>query len=252
MKNNIYILTVFCSLVLLTTFCGCSNSNKKILEAFDTNLSKPELVYIYDPLCGWCYGFSPVISQLKANHSDKFKFTILTGGMVIGNPKDSIKRLQEFFSEAMPMLEENTTVKFGDGFKKTLQKGTAIFSSEKPALALTVYKSLPNGDDLAFAGSIQKALYYEGLEPDKDSTYLVLAKRAGANVDEFKRRMKDSIYYKKTWREFALTREMKVNGYPTVFLIKDGKLNKLTDGYMNYNELEAELLKYYNIASNVR
>ena len=31
----------------------------------------PELLYIQDPLCGWCYGMSPVISQVQQDFAGR-------------------------------------------------------------------------------------------------------------------------------------------------------------------------------------
>jgi putative protein-disulfide isomerase len=40
------------------------------------------LYYVYDPLCGWCYGFSPVINQLKESMQDEFTIEVISGVMV--------------------------------------------------------------------------------------------------------------------------------------------------------------------------
>ncbi|WP_260128811.1 hypothetical protein [Elizabethkingia anophelis] len=40
-----------------------------------------KLIYIMDPLCGWCYGNSDNILELFEKYKNDIKFEILPGGM---------------------------------------------------------------------------------------------------------------------------------------------------------------------------
>ncbi len=35
---------------------------------------KPLLIYCYDAYCGWCYGFSKVISRIEEEYRDRLGF----------------------------------------------------------------------------------------------------------------------------------------------------------------------------------
>jgi putative protein-disulfide isomerase len=244
-KNNIKVF--FAVFFLIVQSCS---PPKKAIQALQLAPNSAKIIYVYDPLCGWCYAFKSVMQAFKQNHENEIDFEILSGGMIIGEPKDSIGKLKEFFSESIPMLESETGTQFGDGFKKSLhQNGSALFSSEKPAIALTAYKNMAKknstkADPFAFAHSIQVAIYSDGLPPEENTTYINLAQQAGMDPEEFNRQLQDTSTYKKTWREFAICQGLKANGYPTVFLLKaNGSLIKLTDGYTSLTALEASYQK---------
>ena len=41
------------------------------------NLKKDKILYLYDPLCGWCYGFTPVMQLLSKKYESKFDFDVI-------------------------------------------------------------------------------------------------------------------------------------------------------------------------------
>ncbi|HEY1023939.1 MAG TPA: hypothetical protein VGE26_02140 [Sphingobacteriaceae bacterium] len=40
---------------------------------------KPKLIYVYDAWCGWCYGFTPVISAITKEFSGRLNHEVLSG-----------------------------------------------------------------------------------------------------------------------------------------------------------------------------
>jgi putative protein-disulfide isomerase len=45
----------------------------------------PHLLYIADPLCSWCYGFAPVINELRERFEGRLPVRLLMGGLRAGN-----------------------------------------------------------------------------------------------------------------------------------------------------------------------
>ena len=44
----------------------------------------PVLWYFADPMCSWCWGFSPVIFEVKKKYADQFKIALVMGGLQPG------------------------------------------------------------------------------------------------------------------------------------------------------------------------
>jgi putative protein-disulfide isomerase len=44
-----------------------------------------KMLYFYDALCGWCYGFSPVMQKTAEVYQDQFEFQVVSGGMISGS-----------------------------------------------------------------------------------------------------------------------------------------------------------------------
>ena len=48
-------------------------------------MTKNQLVYFADPMCSWCYGFSPVIAALAERFEDRLPLQVVMGGLRAGN-----------------------------------------------------------------------------------------------------------------------------------------------------------------------
>lgn len=210
-------------------------------------MQKSELIYVYDPLCGWCYGFSPVMMKVKERFADQVKVTVISGGMVTGEREGPVKNVAPFIQSAYKQVEQTSGVKFGDPFiKGVLVDGTMHFSSMPPSIALTVFKSFNEEKSLEFAQSIQNMIYYEGKDFNKVESYLELIKPYGINEKEFQNRFKDSIYQSSTFQEFKFSTQLGVTGFPCVFIKHKGKLHVITKGYDSYEKIEKKILSYMN------
>lgn len=200
---------------------------------------KAKLIYVYDPLCGWCYGFSTVIKQFTTEFAHDFDVEVISGGMITGDRIGPIGEVAGYISWAYKDVEKATGVKFGENFLQgTLKTGKAIFTSIPPSVALSVFKTYKPKEALAFATRLQKAIYYDGIEPENLAAYGEIAKEFGINPLDFVSKMKEDKYLETTKQEFSMASVMGVDGFPTVFIEKNGKRMVLTRGYVNYSVLK--------------
>ncbi len=202
-------------------------------------MNKPVLTYVYDPLCGWCYGFSPVMQRLHDDFSGQLQFEVLSGGMVTGDRVGPIGQVAPYISWAYKHVEERCGVKFGAGFLEgVLKPGTAIFSSEKPCIALTVFKSYQPENAVRFAHDLQHAVYHDGKDLTADATYASLVAAYVIDDQGFTEKLNSSEFREKTHREFQLVGDMGITGFPTVFLETENQNYLLAKGYTDYEPLQ--------------
>ncbi len=207
-----------------------------------------KIIYVYDALCGWCYGFSPVMEKFQALYSDKLEFEVLSGGMISGERIGPIGNVATYISSAYKDVENTTGVKFGDEFiGQTLENGTAIFTSIPPAIALSIFKELDSNDrSLSFASALQSAIYFDGIAPGKIEEYGSIAEQFGLNAEHFIEKMKEPKYKDMAYSDFEKSAKLKVSGFPTVFLFKNGKYYKIGSGYISFDQLENNFLTIKN------
>ncbi len=200
------------------------------------------LIYVYDALCGWCYGFSPVMEKLHKNFSDDLDFEVVSGGMITGGRIGPIGEVAPYIRQAYRDVERATGVTFGPGFLEgTLAKGTALFTSEPPAVALCIVKAHQPHRALAFAATLQKAIYYDGIAPADLAAYGPYAAAFGFDAADFVQKMGQQAYQAQAQAEFAQAARWGVRGFPTVLLARDGKLTLLVNGFAPYERLAARL-----------
>ena len=205
---------------------------------------KPKVVYVYDALCGWCYGFSPVIEKLHQNYSGALAFEVVSGGMVMGEGVGPISEMATYIKSAYPTVEKTTGVKFGKAFTHgMLENGTSVLSSEKPAMALSWVKNQRPDLAVAFAAALQKMIYFDGLGPDEDESYRGVAQKFGFDFDKFIDEMKSPENARAALADFKYAQELGVTGFPTVLWVAKKNAEVLCRGYCDYPTLEAEIKK---------
>lgn len=212
---------------------------------------KLNLVYFYDALCGWCYGFSPVIKDFVAAHKDEFEVEVYSGGMITGNRIGPIGEVASYIKEAYQEVETASGVKFGEAFLKgVLEEGTSTFTSIPPAVAMAVFKTIKPEEAIDFAARLQSAIYFDGIKMAKMHAYAPLAEEFGIDPGQFLDKMKDTVFMEAAFREFAFTEKMKINGFPTLILHDGTRAILMARGYLpldklvtSFAEAKAELAK---------
>src|SRR5258708_2903177 len=103
----------------------------------------PTLYYCYDAYCGWCYGFSPVISRISLTYKNHLAFEVLSGGMIITTEPRPLKVTAGYIQEAYKTVEEHTGIKFGEDYLWHIfhpDESDWFPYSEKPAIAMCAFK----------------------------------------------------------------------------------------------------------------
>ena len=199
--------------------------------------TRSKLTYVYDPLCGWCYGFSPVIQQVKNHYQKQLEVQVLSGGMAIGDRAAPIGGMYGYIKQAYHVVEERTGVTFGPGFVEVLEEGTYQYDSEPPCIALTVFKDLSDQHPIDIAHAIQRTLFYDGEDLNEVSTYLPLATHFGVDTDEFAQAFQDETYRQRTYQEFQQAQQLGVQGFPTLLYQDEQQQGAIARGFMPYQEI---------------
>src|SRR5262245_55486941 len=124
-------------------------------------MSTATLHYIYDPLCGWCYGSAPLVKA--AREIGGLRFVLHGGGMMAGSARQlASEGLREFIMQHVSRITAMTGQPFGKGYTDGLLRDhTALLDSEPPTAAiLAVEAAAGRGYDMLT--HMQKAHYIEG------------------------------------------------------------------------------------------
>ncbi|WP_143310382.1 DsbA family protein [Chitinophaga vietnamensis] len=197
-----------------------------------------KLIYVYDPLCGWCYGFTPVIQQLQAAQGNNMTFEILTGGMITGSNRHPFSTMEAYIQKAHTSVEEMTGVKFGAAFLHKLLPSQELMDSEKPGIALTVFKGYQPDNAINFTHDMQVAMNYDGISLNHDDTYRTLISKYHLPEDEFISRLHDEHYRYETQQEFQLVQNWGITGFPAAILDTGKQLYLCARGYTPLERLQ--------------
>jgi putative protein-disulfide isomerase len=203
------------------------------------------IYYCYDAYCGWCYGFSPVIKRIAVEYKDKIAFEVLSGGMIITEQPRPIGAMAGYIKEAYKVVEERTGIKFGSDYLWHINNpddSDWFPSSEKPAIAMCVFKEYYPDRQVEFAADLQYALHYEGRDLCDDEAYRHLLEQYQIPAKEFYASLHSEAYKEKAYYEFALCKQLQVTGFPAVLLqASESKFYLLARGFTEYEALKQRI-----------
>jgi putative protein-disulfide isomerase len=210
----------------------------------------PTLYYCYDAYCGWCYGFSPVIHRIYEEYKDQMAFEVLSGGMILPDPPQPVSVMAGYIQSAYKIVEQHTGIRFGEDWRWHIlhpEESDWYPSSEKPAIALCVFKDYQPDAAILFATDLQYALHYEGRDLCDDEAYRHLLEKYRIPEQEFYQKLHSPDYKAKAYEEFTLVKQLKVTGFPTIFVqVSESKFYLLARGYMDYPTLKKGLDQVLN------
>jgi len=181
--------------------------------------------YFFDPLCGWCYGASPLIKVLV--NTAGFEVVYHPGGMIPRLPIEPAFR--QHILQADERIAEQTKVQFGQAYKdRVLSKEELILDSYLTTRAflvgiemgVTAYQMLK---------SIQEAHYVHGAKLDEKESLKNIALSLGLDGNEWDDRMElsESNLYSELEASHTLMKELEVSGFPSVIAELDSGLTRL-------------------------
>jgi putative protein-disulfide isomerase len=186
-------------------------------------MSTPTLHYVYDPLCGWCYGASPLVQAAR----DIVRVQAHGGGMMAGAARRTVTAdLRQFVMTHDRRIAQASGQPFGhDYFEGLLRDHSAVLDSAPPITAVLAADELA-GAGLDMLARVQRAHYVEGRRIAEVSVLRGLAAELGLRVADF-----DSAYeglqgaatQAHIERSRALLARIGGHGFPTFALERDGQ-----------------------------
>ncbi|WP_295998607.1 DsbA family protein [Rugamonas sp.] len=142
------------------------------------------LHYIFDPLCGWCYGAAPLLEAARGLAGIDVVFH--GGGMMTGSNRRQIT--PQWRNYVLPhdrRIAEMTGQPFGDAYLNGLLKdGSALMDSEPPITATLAAEAL-GGRGLDMLHRLQTAHYVDGLRIADAAVLRALAQEIGLDGAAF-------------------------------------------------------------------
>jgi len=217
--------------------------------------TKPyRFIYVADPMCSWCWGFSPTFSRLLELHP--VPVTVKAGGL---RPGAAAKDLDATMIGHLEHHWKQVAEASGQPFKYDLFAWDAWrYDTELPCMSLLAMRELDVEDEssattVAWLKLLQQAFYHENIDITDSAVYPELLERlandsAGETAskvvidsDAFVKRLAEESLKTDTYQEFTEMRQMGVNGFPTLILDYQEKLYALATGFSPLHTIEARL-----------
>lgn len=210
---------------------------------------KPSLIYAYDPLCGWCYGFHPVIEKLAGRFGNDINLKVIPGGLATGDNAQKIKDGYQYIRPSLHQVEEMADVEFGENFKLLLDEGSYFYNSEPSCRIQNVVNELKPGHALEFAGMLHNAIFVDGKNLNEWDTFEELLSGLPVDVEHVKGLFQSEEMKQKTEEGFKWCTKNGATAFPTLLLQIDEETGILSRGYRPFDILESHL---HHLLNNIK
>lgn len=184
------------------------------------------LHYIYDPLCGWCYGAAPLLQA--ANQLADLEIELHAGGLWLGSRRQTMgTALRDYVRPHDERIQALTGQHFGEHyFNELLLNPAYTLDSEPPIRAIMAITRL-GGSGLQLLARIQQSHYRDGLWIGHLPNLIALAKEQGVDEEAFithygQADLAGHLALSQQW-----LRRLGGQGYPTLGLEKQGVLTPI-------------------------
>ncbi|AMO99094.1 DSBA-like thioredoxin domain protein [Collimonas arenae] len=190
------------------------------------------LHYIYDPMCGWCYGAAPLLQA--ARQIDGLSIVLHGGGMMTGSNRRQVSAaLRNYVMQHDHRIAAMTGQVFGDDyFNGLLLDTTATFDSEPPITAILAADAV-SGQGLELLERIQQAHYVEGRRVADLAVLRDLAVAVGMEPTQFDRafaELSGATTQAHIARSRSLLTQVGGQGFPTFALQRGERIEVLDTG----------------------
>jgi putative protein-disulfide isomerase len=200
-----------------------------------------KILYIMDPLCGWCYGFSGVMQQVQENYKDRLGFAVIPGGMMTGARVQPVSEMAQYILGAYTRVEEYSGAKFGAPYLDMLREGSEISNSEPPCRAIHTFQTIKPEEGLNFAHKLQLKQFVQGKSFNDEQTYRELATEFGLDEDEFIAKMESEEMRYGTTQDFQWAQAAGITGFPCTVLQKGDQYFLIARGFQPYEQVQEVL-----------
>jgi putative protein-disulfide isomerase len=198
----------------------------------------PVIIYIGDPMCSWCYGFAPEITEVK-QALPEYDFKLALGGLRPGGTETNAD-LGEFLSHHWKDVEKRTQQPFN---YEILEDESLVYDTEPACRSVVVARTMKPEIELDFFKAVQRAFYVDGRDMRSIDTFVELAKAFGLDAAEYRNEFESDELKYATRADFQLSNEMGVKGFPSVVIRHNGQLYMVANGFTTSEELLKKIAK---------
>ena len=199
------------------------------------------LIYVADPMCSWCWGFSPALEEIRRLYQGRVTFQLMLGGLRPGNTERFDESRRAYILQHWHAVNERT----GQPFNFEFQMGpTFTYDTEPASRATVVIRQCAPGKEWEFLKRIQEAFYVQNADVTKAETLEGVAVALGMEASPFREAYHDQQTKQLLWEEFDQSRQLGVSGFPMLLGRNEQPVSVLMHGYQDIGALKVVIEQF--------
>ncbi|WP_162425836.1 DsbA family protein [Pontibacter pudoricolor] len=201
----------------------------------------PAIMYVTNPMCAWCYGFTAVVRRLAALWRGRLQVQVQVGNLQAYATEPLTREERERLATNWHWVQQRTHLPFD--FRFFLQKNY-IFATEPACRALLCMRLLKPVLTLEVLRAMHSAFFADGLDL-KDTAVLVrIAGIFGVSENLFLALFESDEVMQQLDNEFDFIASLGATNFPSVYLQTRYGAQLIAKGFCQLDELEQRLLTH--------
>ena len=194
-----------------------------------------EIIYVGDPMCSWCWGFSPVLQKIVDKYGETAPMRLVVGGLHAFDTDPMNDEYKARIRHHWEQVAEATGQPFNYAF---FNREGFVLDTEPACRATVVVRNVKPDALLSFYERIHKGYYVEDTDTTKLETFVDYAGKEGIDKNAFAEAFDSEEAKQETINDFTWCQQSGVTGFPTVVLREDDTLAALSVGYQPFDNLQ--------------
>lgn len=173
----------------------------------------PHLVYFADPMCSWCWGFSPVVQAISDTFGTALPIRLVLGGLRPWTQEPMNARDRADVRSHWEHVHEASGQPFDFAF---FERDHFVYDTEPACRAVVVLRRRGMDTALAALQRIQRAFYAQNQDVTDVDTLANLAAELGLDAATFREEFVAVDVLNETRADFALAQSAGIRGFPTL------------------------------------
>jgi len=203
------------------------------------SITPPKLWYFTDPMCSWCWGFTPAIESIREEYGARLQTELVVGGLHPSETSPLTDVAREDIYHDWRQVHERSGQPFD--FDRAIPAAGFVCNSEPPSRAVVSAASLDEELTLPMMRAIQSAFFADGRDVTKTETLADLAAELGFDRGAFLELFETRSMRDKTHAQFVKTRQMGVRGLPALILQQGDELHHICNSWQPLAKIHAAL-----------
>jgi len=201
-----------------------------------------DLLYIADPMCSWCWGFSPVIDVVRDHFGGELPMRLLMGGLRPGTEEPMNDGMKSEIKGHWEHVHQATGQPFDYAF---FERDGFVYDTEPSCRAVVATRRLAPDLAFDFLKRVQEAFYAMNRDVTNLDVLADIAVETGIDRTAFTAEYTVGQTITETWRDFETSRNMGITGFPTLLVgSDDGAYEVITAGYRPWEKIKERIEDY--------
>ena len=201
---------------------------------------KKELLFVVDPMCSWCWGFAPIIEEVRRTLGDEYTFSLVLGGLRTKGEMPWNDSSKEYLKGHWKQVSQRTGQTFSDSLFENEFFDYDTYPACKAVLAVRELFGMQSA--FVYLHTIQEAFYTRAEDITNVDVLNDLLNMAESDKRSFKTFFESERAQLLMEHDFAKARSMGANAFPSVVIIDEEGHMVCQKGYRSLLEMQ-KLLK---------